>query len=117
LTANVELVGTVADSLAFLRQCKCVVIFTDQETGTSVKFQEALAAGCIVIANKNGARFSQAKAGETHLEVKTIDEVAQLLLSGAVWRFIPGNFQAQFSRTAFHQRLATALDWPIFHDI
>jgi hypothetical protein len=109
---NITLAGTVEDSLSFLRRCRCVVLFANRETGASVKFQESLAAGCVVIANRNAARFSLARAGETHLEVETIDDVARLLRSGVAWEFSPRNLQPHFTRAAFHRRFAAALGWP-----
>ena len=112
LPANVVLSGTVDDSLGFLRQCRCMVLFAGPETGVSVKFQESLGAGCIVIANRHAARHSLARVGETHLEANTLEEVARLLSSGDVWKFKPKSITAHFSRAAFHQRFSAALDGP-----
>jgi hypothetical protein len=112
LPQNVFLLGTVEDSLGFLRRCRCLVMFAGPETGASVKFQEALAAGCIIIANRNAARFSLAKAGVTHLETETLEGVAQLLSTGAVWNFKPCRLNGHFTRTAFHQRFAQAINGP-----
>jgi hypothetical protein len=107
---NVLLLGPVDDSMHFLLRCRSVVMFAGPETGASVKFQESLAAGCVIIANRNAARFSLAKAGVTHLEAETLDQVAHLLSSGVAWNFKPCSLRAHFTRAAFHQRFAKALN-------
>jgi hypothetical protein len=109
LPPNITLAGPINDSLTFLRQCRCVVLFSEQETGTSVKFQEAVAAGCVIIANRYAARFSQARAGETHLEVETMSDIAQLLSSSVPWKFRPRGMRDYFTRDAFYQRFRQAI--------
>ena len=113
LSPNVRLVGLVDSSLDFLRSCRTVVMMSDQETGTSIKFQEALASGTVVIANRNAARFSQAAPGKTYLEVETQEELCQLLKSGEAFNFRPASLEQHFSNEAFGRRFAAVLDWPL----
>lgn len=109
LSSNVVLVGRVEDSLEFLSRCRCSVIMVGQETGASVKFQEALAAGCVVIANRAAARHSLAIAGETHIEVSSADEVEKIFQAAIHLRFLPRDFRDYFRYGSFRRRLAQAL--------
>ena len=60
LPANVTLRGRVASAPAFLTGCRQVVFWSERETGTSVKFQEAILSGTTVLANPPAARWSKA---------------------------------------------------------
>lgn len=111
LPGNVRLLGKVEDSLAFLRQCRCVVMLAVLETGASIKFQEALAAGSTVLANGCAARFSLAKPGVTHLEINTISDAQRLLLSEDVQHAPGPGLTRHFTRTAFYARFTNALNW------
>jgi hypothetical protein len=101
---NLTLVGSVPDAQQFLRQCRVVVMFAGTETGVSVKFQEALASGATVIANRLAARFSLAEPGKTHLEAETIDEICALLREGTAFKFKPMDFGHHFTEEAFARR-------------
>lgn len=111
ISPNVTLLGKVADSFHFLRQCRTVLQWAAEETGTSVKFQEALAAGSVVVANRNAARFSLARAGLTHLEARTPEEVGQLYAGGEAFRFQAEDLRHHFAKEAFHKRFEHALGW------
>ena len=110
--ANVQLLGTIDNSLDFLRKCRAILMWSEQETGGSVKFQEALASGATVIANRNAARFSQAKAGLTHLEPETLEMVCQMLVDGSAFRFRPSGLDGYFRWEAYRERFLQALNWP-----
>jgi len=65
---NVEFVGRVSSASAFLASCRQVVFWSERETGTSVKFQEAVLSGTTVLANPSAARWSEAKPGRDYIE-------------------------------------------------
>lgn len=79
----VEMLGKVESSRAFLGNCRQVLLWSQHETGTSVKFQEAVLSGATVIANAPAARWSQAKAGRDYLLCETESEVVQHILAGS----------------------------------
>ncbi len=60
---NVSYLGKVADASRFLSRCRQIVLWSSGETGTSVKFQEAILSGVTVLANESAARWSVAVAG------------------------------------------------------
>jgi hypothetical protein len=64
---NVNLLGKVADAYQFLSRCRQVVLWSSGETGTSVKFQEAIISGVTVLANSAAARWSAAVPGRDYV--------------------------------------------------
>lgn len=109
LPANVSMLGRVENSLEFLSRCQCSVIVSGRETGASVKFQEALAAECVVIANRLAARHSLATPGVNYIEVETVAEVEGLLREGRHRTFRAPSLRDHFRYETFRDRLATAL--------
>ncbi|MBC8011661.1 MAG: hypothetical protein H7067_16375 [Burkholderiales bacterium] len=79
----VEMLGRVESSRAFLGNCRQVLLWSQNETGTSVKFQEAVLSGASVIANAPAARWSQARAGRDYFLCETESEVVPHILSGS----------------------------------
>jgi hypothetical protein len=80
---SVEILGRVDSSRAFLGNCRQVLLWSQSETGTSVKFQEAVLSGATVIANAPAARWSQARAGRDYILCETENEVVQHILKGS----------------------------------
>ena len=70
-TPNVHLVGRVSSAPEFLSSCRQVLFWSERETGTSVKFQEAVLSGTTVLANMPAARWSRAIPGRDYIRCET----------------------------------------------
>lgn len=74
---NIRLLGRVDDAETFLRSCRKILLWADGETGTSVKFQEAILSGVPVLANAAMARWTLAKPGRHFRLCASLDEAAR----------------------------------------
>jgi len=102
---NLSLVGEVPSSQAFLADCRATVFISSGETGTSVKFQEAILSGTTVIANANAARWSLAKPGRDYLEIADSDALVPLLEKGLPCLPLAPALSAHATREALQDRL------------
>jgi hypothetical protein len=82
LPTNVVLKGRVARAFDYFRACRQILLWSSGETGTSVKFQEAILSGTTVIANANAARWSAARPGRDFLLCSSMDEACAHLQAG-----------------------------------
>jgi hypothetical protein len=77
--SNVHLVGRVPSAPEFLAACRQVVFWSERETGTSVKFQEAVLSGITVLANTPAARWSRAVTGRDFIKCDSEAELERHL--------------------------------------
>ncbi len=78
----VEMLGRVESAPAFLASCRQILLWSKGETGTSVKFQEAILSGATVIANAPAARWSRAMPGRDYLLCSNEEDVVNHILNG-----------------------------------
>lgn len=102
--APVEMLGRVDSAPAFLAACRQVLLWSDGETGTSVKFQEAILSGSTVIANKSAARWSKAKPDRDYILCESEAEVVSHILAGTHIR--AQGLISECAEHSLHQRLA-----------
>jgi hypothetical protein len=101
---NLTLRGKVDRMDAFVAEMDVILLLSVGETGTSVKFQEALFSGTPVIANREAARFEPAVSGVDYTEVKSISEAMERL-SYRDW-IVPdtAQFPVKYGRAAVSAR-------------
>ncbi len=106
-TSNVQLVGRVSSAPDFLASCRQVVLWSESETGTSVKFQEAILCGTTVLANHEAARWSKAKDGRDYIQCNSELEFEQCLLARI--RLAKSSLREECERSKVHARFASIL--------
>lgn len=106
---NVILLDDVPSGSGFLADCRVSILLSPQETGTSVKFQEAILSGTTVIANRNAARWSIAKPGTDYLEITDSSALIPLLSNRLPnLRLSPG-LASHATQAAFRNRMDSML--------
>lgn len=72
-------IGPVEKSMFFWQRCQTVIFPLTQPTGISVKFQEAVAAGCYVVCKKGGYEWSKATPCLDYREFADESEIPSML--------------------------------------
>ena len=99
-----RIIGRVPSSAQFFSSCRQVVFWSDGETGTSVKFQEAVLSGTTVLANATAARWSKAKAGRDFILCESEADLVRTILD---MKYVaPSPLRAICTRDAVHSRFA-----------
>ena len=108
---NVEYCGRVSSTTDFYTECASLVLLSSGETGTSVKFQEAILSGAPVIANRNAARWSLASEGLDYFLASAGKDVGRLLstnIAEAARRPFPDKFRFSALCTRLNEGLSLA---------
>jgi hypothetical protein len=105
---QVEVRGRVNSAAGFFAACRQVVFWSEGETGTSVKFQEAILSGTTVLANTAAARWSQAVPGRDYLLCRSQAELIEHVRRGTVLPLSP--LRAACTRPHLHQRFRALVD-------
>lgn len=104
---RVQLRGRVPSAAGFFAACRQVVFWSEGETGTSVKFQEAILSGTTVLANAAAARWSRAVPGRDFILCQTQAELAGHLLKGT--QLAPSPLRADCTPQRLHDRFQNLL--------